>query len=209
MLGSVYQYQRLLSYPTQGQNETQTHAILAVLYLLSVEEVFNLDVWRAAVLRYRSAIHSRIDTTPQPGSRTWTPAGGASMNWQGQFTSVAVSYSHMIASGGGLIGAVKTDAASASIRQQISRALSASLSGGYAQNTVVGSLSQTTVASSNGHTYFGNSLGATAVRPAPECAARIHAAPSDLQRRRHRYDIRTRIANLFRSPINSPRPLGR
>ena len=77
------------------------------------------------------------------------------MNWQGQFTSLAVSYSHMIASGGGLIGAVKMDAASVSIRQQIARALGASLSGGYAQNVVVGSSPQTTEASTNGHSISG------------------------------------------------------
>ena len=94
-------------------------------------------------------------TAPQPGSRTWTPDGGASMNWQGQFTSVAMSYSHMIASGGGLVSAVKMDAANISIRQQIARALSASLSGGYAQNVVVGGLAQTIASSTDGHTVSG------------------------------------------------------
>ena len=77
------------------------------------------------------------------------------MNWQAQFTSLAVSYSHLITGGGGLVGAVKMDAASLSIRQQLGRALSASLSGGYAQNTVVGNLSQTTAASTNGHSFSG------------------------------------------------------
>ena len=67
--------------------------------------------------------------TPQPGSRTWMPSGGASMNWQGEFTSMAVSYTHMVASGGGLIGAVQMDAANASLRRQLARLLSASLTG--------------------------------------------------------------------------------
>ena len=153
-IGVTYQYQRLLSYLTQGQNETQTDAILP-FYAFSPSKRFSISM-------YGGPQYSNIGpqffvgaTAPQPGSRTWTPAGGASMNWQGQFTSLAVSYSHMITSGGGLIGAVKMDSANVSIRQQIARALSASLSGGYAQNIVVGSLSQTTEASTNGHTISG------------------------------------------------------
>jgi hypothetical protein len=94
-------------------------------------------------------------TTPLPGSRTWKPAGGASMNWQGQFTSAAVSYSHMVSSGGGLIAAVQMDAASASFRQQLTRSLSASLAGGYGQSTVVGGLSQVPSSSTNGHSISG------------------------------------------------------
>ena len=113
------------------------------LHALSVEEVLDLHLWWPAILGHRSAILPSARTTPLPGSRSWKPAGGASMNWQGQFTSVAVSYSHMISSGGGLIGAVQMDAATASFRQQLTRSLSASVSGGYAQSTVLGGLSQT------------------------------------------------------------------
>ena len=37
------------------------------------------------------------------------------MNWQGQLTSLALSYSHTIASGGGLIGAVQIGQREASV----------------------------------------------------------------------------------------------
>jgi hypothetical protein len=83
-----------------------------------------------------------------------TPAGGASINWQGQFTSLAVSYSHLIAGGGGLIGAAKTDAANLSIRQQVARALTASVSGGYSQNAVL-DVPQAVAGSTNGHLISG------------------------------------------------------
>jgi hypothetical protein len=153
-IGASYQYQRLLSYPTQGQNETQTHAVL-FFYTLYATSRFSIST-------FGGPQHANIGpqffagaSAPQPGSQTWTPAAGASVNWQGQFTSVAASYSHVIASGGGLIGAVHTDSASLSVRQQLARALSASLSGGYAQNKVVGGLSQTTGASTNGHSISG------------------------------------------------------
>ena len=77
------------------------------------------------------------------------------MNWQGQFTSAAVSYSHMVSSSAGLIGAVQSDSAGASFRRQLARSLSASLAGGYAQSTVVGGLAQTSAASTNGHSISG------------------------------------------------------
>jgi len=77
------------------------------------------------------------------------------MNWQGRWNSFAVSYSHSIASGGGLLGAVQLDSASASMQQRITKTLSGSVAGGYAQNDVLGS-------SSLQPTNNGHSLSATA-----------------------------------------------
>ena len=90
---------------------------------------------------------------PASASQSWNPAGGASLSWQGRLTSLAVSYSHMISSGGGLIGAVQMDSASASIRQQFSRTFSGSVSGGYAQNDL--SVPRRWPSSNNGHTLSG------------------------------------------------------
>ncbi len=53
-----------------------------------------------------------------------------------------MSYSHIISGGGGLIGAVKMDSATASIRRQIARRLSGSMAGMYAQNDLLGSVSR-------------------------------------------------------------------
>jgi hypothetical protein len=77
------------------------------------------------------------------------------MNWQGQFTSAAVSYSHLVSAGSGLIGAVEMDSASASFRRQLARFLSASLSGGYDQGTPVGGVLPQATASTNGHSVSG------------------------------------------------------
>jgi hypothetical protein len=153
-LGVSYQYQRLLSFPTQDQNETQTHAILG-FYTLSPSKRFSISMFGGPQYLDIGPQFSVGTATPLPGSRTWVPSGGASMNWQGQFTSAAVSYSHSVSSGGGLIGAVHMDATSASLRQQLTRFLGASLSAGYSQSTVVGGLSQGTAASTNGHSISG------------------------------------------------------
>ena len=78
------------------------------------------------------------------------------MNWQGQFTSMAASYSRIISDGGGLLGAVQMNSASFSIHRQIARSLSASLSGGYVQDGVLGALSQAATGSTNGHSLSGS-----------------------------------------------------
>ena len=66
--------------------------------------------------------------------------------------SFALSYTHLISSGGGLVGAVKLDSATASVRQLITKTLSASLTGGYTQNNVIGN---PLLGPTNGHTISG------------------------------------------------------
>jgi hypothetical protein len=153
-LGVSYQYQRLLSFPTQGQNETQTHAIFG-FYTFHPSKRFSISMFGGPEYADLGP-QFLVGTTGQvPGLHTWTAAGGASLNWQGTFTGVAVGYTHLISAGSGLIGATHSDAANASIRQQIGRSLTAMLSGGYSENEIVDGLDQTAEGSSNGHTISG------------------------------------------------------
>lgn len=153
-LGASYQYQNLLSYPTPGKNEVQTHAVV-LFYTLYVSPRLSMSMFGGPQYSDISPQFSAVGPNPQAASRDWTPAAGASVDWQGKSTSVAASFSHVIAGGSGLLTGVHMDSASAFVRQKFSRALSASLSGGYTQNTVVGGLSQTGGASTNGHTVSG------------------------------------------------------
>ena len=152
-VGVTYQYQRLLSFPAQGENETQTDAVFP-FYVFSPSKRFSISMFGGPQYSDVGPQFVVGVSLPTPGSRSWTPAGGASVNWQGQFTSLAVSYTHLIASGGGLIGANQTDAANMSIRQQVARALTASLSGGYSQNTVL-DVPPSVAGSTNGHSISG------------------------------------------------------
>ena len=123
--GATYQYQRLLSYPAPGTNETQTHALL-LFYTLYPTKRFSISVFGGP--QYADVGPQFSDTAatpPTPAFRSWNPAAGGSLSWQGHLSSLAISYAHLISSGGGLIGAVKMDNANASIRQQLSRTLSA------------------------------------------------------------------------------------
>jgi hypothetical protein len=150
--GATYQYQRLVSYPAPGTNETQTHALL-LFYTVYPTKRFSISVFGGP--QYADVgpqFSDTASTPPTPAFRSWNPSAGGSLGWQGRQSSLALSYSHLISSGGGLIGAVKMDSVSASIHQQFSRMLSASVGGGYAQNDV---LTATPLTGGNGHTVSG------------------------------------------------------
>lgn len=149
-VGATYQYQRLVSYPTLGQNETQTHALL-FFYTLYASSRLSLSFFGGP--QYANVGPQYFNAqSAVPGFQSWNPQVGGSMGWQGRLTNIAVSYSHMISGGGGLIGAVKLDSATASIRQQMTRKLSGSIAGGYAQSNVLGSA---LLGNDNGHTLSG------------------------------------------------------
>jgi hypothetical protein len=149
-LGTTYQYQRLLSYPTGGLSGTQTDAVM-FLYTFHPNPL----LWFSVVggPQYSNTVQTVTSSQPQLANiRAWAPSVGGSAGWQGRLTNVALSYSHTISGGAGLIGAVHLDSAAASIRQRITKTLSASLVGMYAQNDVIGSL---LLGANNGHTIGG------------------------------------------------------
>ena len=137
-VGATYQYQRLVAFPSAGLSETQTHAIF-VFYTLYASTKFSLSFFGGP--QYSDTIQPPVAPLhiQFPAAIAWSPAAGGSLNWQGRANSFAMSYSHIISGGGGLIGAVHMDSATMSFRQQMSRSLSGSLSGGYTQNNVIGS----------------------------------------------------------------------
>jgi len=147
-VGVTYQYQELLSY-VQGTNQAQTDGVF-VFYTFYAGPRFSFSLFGGP--QYWSAGPQYLSATqpPAPAAQAWTPAGGGSLNWQARHSSLAVSYARMVSGGGGLIGAVKLDSASASMRQQLTRNLSASLAGGYANNDVLAE------AALGGHSFTGS-----------------------------------------------------
>ena len=149
--GAAYQYQRLLSFPTAGTNVTQTHAVLA-FYTLYLNSRFSISAFGGPQYADIGLQYSTTGAAALAGSRSWNPAAGASLSWQAGRSSLAISYARMVSSGGGLIGAVKSDSASASIRQQLLPRLSGGATASYAQNDL---LAATPLISGNGHTISG------------------------------------------------------
>ena len=138
-----------------------------------------------------------------PEARGWTPAAGASMSWQGRMTNVALELlAHHF-------GRRRTDrrgtnglARAPRFGQQLTRRLSGSLAGGYTQNDLLASALSWIEQWPH---RLGYCFAAATVRRTLQCAAWIYAAASGLQHCcRPGGELRTRIANLFRSPISSP-----
>ena len=148
-LGVTYAYERLLAYPTVGENKTETHAALAFYTFAPTSSKFSFSLFGGP---------QYSDTTqpaPLPQLKSWNPAGGASLGWQAHSTTLALSYEHIISSGGGLIGAVQLDSGTLSARQRITRSLNASVAGGYSQNNVIGSEA---LGGQNGHSISGSAF---------------------------------------------------
>jgi hypothetical protein len=143
-IGANYEYQKFLAYPNQGQSETQTHSIF-LFYTLYLRPTLTFSL-------FGGPQHS---DTQQFGtlSKTWSPAAGASMSWQGRLTSLAASYSRRINDGGGLSGAVHSNTADASVRRQLTRTVNASMGASYSSNNVIGALP---LFSTGGHTISGS-----------------------------------------------------
>jgi hypothetical protein len=152
-LGASYEYQRLVSIPANGLNETQTHALL-FFYTLYPTTRFSVSFFGGP--QHSDTIQAPLppSSLKLPEARAWTPAAGASLSWQGRLTNMALSYSHIISGGGGLIGAVKMDSATATVSQQITKNVNGSVGASYVQNNILGS---PLAGASNGH-----SISATA-----------------------------------------------
>jgi hypothetical protein len=122
-LGATYQYQKILAYPTGYHSETSTNTVLG-FYTIYLKPTVSLSF---------SAGPQEVDVVllPLPSFHQWSPAGTASLGWQGLHTSAAASFSHTVTAGGGLVGAYDSNNASASIRRQISKTWSAGFSADY------------------------------------------------------------------------------
>jgi hypothetical protein len=149
--GVAYQYERLLSYPSRGPSETQIHAAL-MFYTVYPDPHVSISMFGGPELADNIEPSGTSAGVSTRSSLEWTPAAGASLAWQGRFSSLALSYSHVVAGGGGLIGSVHLDSGTISFRRQLTRSLSGSVTGGYTENKLIGYL---TALAGDGHSIFG------------------------------------------------------
>jgi hypothetical protein len=146
-IGVTYQYQDLLAYPARVTNQTQTDAAL-FFYTFYPTQHFSFSLFGGPQYYNAGAQFIPTGTLVAAPVESWTPSAGASLNWQLQRTNIAVSYFHSVSGGSGLAGAVQLDSATASLRQQLTRNLSGTISGAYANNGIL------TATSSGGHTII-------------------------------------------------------
>jgi hypothetical protein len=144
-IGATYQYQMFLAYPTGGQSETQTQSVF-LFYSLYFKPTFSVSF--SAGPQY-----SNTQQFGLPTSSSWSPAGGASVAWQGRLTSIAASYLESVNEGSGLGGAVRGNSVNASLRRQLTRTLTTAIGASYANNSI---LDMAAALSSGGHTFSAN-----------------------------------------------------
>ena len=152
-IGANYQYQRLMAYPVNGITKTQTHTLL---FVYTIYPTLNFSISFFAGPQHADTIQPpRSQAQSFPELRQWSPAAGASLSWQGRSNSFAISYSHVISGGGGLTGAVEMDNATGAIRQRMSKTLTASVSGSYVRNNLLG---PSLIGDTNGHSTSATAL---------------------------------------------------
>jgi hypothetical protein len=153
-VGATYQYQMLRAYPVGFRAQTTTNSLM-LFYSVYLKPTVSLSF-------FGGPQYSDTQESIAPTLRSWSPAAGASLAWQERETNFAVSYSRMIAPGGGLVGAVRQDAAKVSLRRQLTRAMSGGLAAEYANNRLLDSGALQLVGGFNdsGHSVSGTvSLG--------------------------------------------------
>jgi hypothetical protein len=149
-IGALFQYQDLLSYPGLNTNQTQTDAAM-FFYTFVPVKTFSLSFFGGPQYYSSGPQFVANSIVPLvPATQSWTPAAGASMNWQLQRSNIAFSYLHSVSGGSGLVGAVELDAVNASVRGQITRSVTASIAGSYANNGVL------SVSTLGGHSVSGS-----------------------------------------------------
>ena len=62
-IGVTYQYQRLLSYPAPGTNETQTHSLLLLYTLYATPRFLGFVLWWSAIREHRSAVFANDNSS--------------------------------------------------------------------------------------------------------------------------------------------------
>jgi hypothetical protein len=144
-IGATYQYQWFLASPSGGQSKTQTQSVF-LFYSVYLNPTLSVSF-------FGGPQYSNNQQFGLPTSSSWSPAGGASIAWQGKLTSFAASYSQTINDGGGLGGAVQANNVNASFRRQLARNLSTTLGASFANNSV---LDASPTFNSGGHTFSGN-----------------------------------------------------
>lgn len=124
-VGVSYQYMDTLAYQAGGHSNTQTQTQTIFLFCtIYLKPTLSLSLSGGPQ-------HSDATQPPLPPTRSWSPMMTASLSWQGQRTSLAVSYSRIVTAGGGLAGTYHSNTANVSGRWQLSRTWTAGLSASY------------------------------------------------------------------------------
>jgi hypothetical protein len=154
-LGAMYDFSEIIDFPANAESDTRIHTP-SVFYTFYPKESFSFSILCGPQ-------YYQLTLPSSQTSAAWRPSVTLSAGWQGFNASFAASYSHGITAGAGLLGAFRTNIASATVSWQMSRAWTTSLGAGYAiQKAVEASFF---AGSQNGHTVSGSATLDYAIVP--------------------------------------------
>ena len=126
--GASYQYQHILAYQTGMPGSTSQIQTFSGFLSVYLRPTFSISV--SGGTQYSAATQ-----LPFPPSNSWTPTFTVSAGWQGQRTTLAANYSHVVSGGGGLNGAFHSETAGVSANWKMTRDWNTGVAATYADST--------------------------------------------------------------------------
>lgn len=142
-VGVTYHFQRLTFSPIA--DTTLVNSVLATYTLQLQPARVTLSFFggpqhmgNSSQLTSPSGALSTSGTLAAASQKSWSPAAGGSLNWNGQQTSFLAEVGHTASDGGGLFGAVQLTMVDAAVRRQFTRSLTVQLGGAYGSSSPLG-----------------------------------------------------------------------
>jgi len=131
-VGLMYQYARIMSYPTNSKVQSQINTALP-FYILSFTRRFSVSIAAGAQ-------RTDVTQTQRPTYRSWSPAAFASFGWQGDRGNLAATYLHTSIAGQGLLGAFHSDGTNLAGGWRFARSWNGATAFSYQNTSVVSPL---------------------------------------------------------------------
>lgn len=125
---------RAQRFDSQSKLETTDAESALFFYSLQPIPTVNISFFGGPQLTVTSVVPALAGTIPSSDRRHWTPAAGATLDWQKAHTSAHLSYIRQASDGGGLSSAVTNETVQAGIRRQLSTRQQLTFAFTYAAN---------------------------------------------------------------------------
>lgn len=150
--GGLYEYSYIVATPDTPsgppKEDLSAHEAMA-FYTVYLEPKLSISLGAGSQ-------YYKLEQSPAAPLHAWAPIAVGSVGWQAQRASFALTYSHLVTAGEGIVGAYTSDSGSLSTQLQLSPDWIATIAGTYAQlNPVTRAFSFSTP---GGHTVSFNGL---------------------------------------------------
>jgi hypothetical protein len=132
--GTIVEYAQIIATPIKdfaGARQSDTRSVSALsFYTAYFPDGLSLSL-------VGGSQHYDLTELSVVPAHAWAPVGMASLSWHGNRTSVAVSGSHIVTSGYGVVGAYDTNSGAAGARRHFARTWTVGIDGSYSNLATV------------------------------------------------------------------------